>query len=308
VFYDEFTGRARGLGAITWRIWKESAARDAAGGVAFEPVGVGGTIVGPDHIAARVVYGGEKLGLLHTRPHLYGLALLNVEETQVASDYAKVMHLCNVPTPIFVGRNVSGEGAKKTVQMGQGIDIPIGGSASFLEPSGAALGATRTRLLDIQLQMRRQGASTAQGEGGPARTATAEAQDAKARNAKIRRAARSLQDALEGVLADMAAFMGIATKGSVKSGGSVAVTQNFAGVTIDPQYLAVLVQLYKGPDRGLTLEEIRYVVQNGEFSETFDPDDVLELVAEEAARQDQAALDAKAQLDANAGKGAEAAA
>jgi hypothetical protein len=129
VFYDQFTGRALRLGAITWRAWKRKDAQ-ATGATSdahpFEDAGAG-TIVGPTRITARVVYGGEKLGLLHTKPHLYGLAVLNIEETQVESDYASVMHKCNVPTPIFIGRN-QGEG-EKTVQMGQGIDIPVGGDA-----------------------------------------------------------------------------------------------------------------------------------------------------------------------------------
>jgi len=78
--------------------------------------------------------------VLTSKPHLYGLALSNVEETQIESDYANVMHKCNVPTPIFIGRNVN-EGAQ-TTQMGQGIDIPVGGSAMFLEPGGSAIAAT----------------------------------------------------------------------------------------------------------------------------------------------------------------------
>lgn len=297
VFYDEFTGRARGLGAITWRLWKATGEKDASGVQEFEEVGTGGTIVGPEHIAARVVYGGEKMGPMHTAPHLYGLALLNVEETQVKSDYASVMHKCNVPTPVFIGRNTSDTTA--TVQMGHGIDIPVGGDAKMLEPSGTALAATRTRLADIKASMQRHGASTAEGEGGKTMTATEAAQYAKARNAKLRKAARSLQDALEGVLADMAAFMGIAGTNLVKSGGSVAVTQDFSGQTIDPAYLSVLVSVYEKD--GLTLPELRYVVQTGQLPEDFDPNDKMiieQLMANAEARGAQAELERQARLDA----------
>lgn len=287
VFYDELTGRATGLGAITWRAWKE---QKNAAGVLEKTLAGDGTITGPTRIPARVVYGGEKLGLLHSKPHLYGLALSNLEETQVGSDYAVVMHKCNVPTPVFVGRNPNDS---NTVKMGHGIDVPIGGSAIMLEPAGTAIAATRTRLQDIQLRMRRQGASSAQGEGGPALTATAEAQDAKARNAKLRRAARSLQDALEGVLADMAAYMGIASTGAVKSGGSVQVTQDFAGLTLDPAYLTVLVTAYR--EGSLTMEELRAVLQTGKLPETFDADNVVELIVADDARRKQQELERKTQ-------------
>jgi Domain of unknown function (DUF4055) len=293
VFYDEFTGRAKGLGAITWRLWKQGAPNATTGAVEFTPAGEGTITKGPPRIAARVIYGGEKKATLQTRPHLYGFALSSIEETQVKSDYASVMHKCNVPTPIFIGRNQ--QDGEKTVQMGQGIDIPTGGDAKMLEPSGAALTATRERLQDIQLWMRRQGASTAQGETSRVMTATEAAQDAKARNAKLTRAARSEQDALEGVLADMASFMGIAQTGSVRSGGQVTVNQDFANKGVDPAYLTMLVSAYK--EGTLTMEELRFALQTGALPEDFDPEDVTELIAAEIARQDQAALDAKLVAD-----------
>lgn len=294
VFYDEITGRAKGLGEITWRLWEQSDAVNSAGAVEFKEIGTGGTITkGPPRIAARVVYGGEKKATLQTKPHLYGFALSSIEETQVKSDYASVMHKCNVPTPIFIGRNQA-EG-EKTVQMGQGIDIPAGGDAKMLEPSGNALAATRERLLDIQQWMRRQGASTAQGETSRVMTATEAAQDAKARNAKLTRAARSLQDALEGVLADMASFMGISQSGTVRSGGQVTVNQDFANKGVDPAYLTMLVTAYK--EGTLTMEELRFALQTGALPEDFDAEDTTELIAAEIARQDQAALDARLLAD-----------
>ena len=289
VEYDEFTGRARSLGAITWRTWR--ADPDAAAGTGFTPTGEG-AIIGPARIPARVVYGGEKLGFVHTKPHLYGLALANLEETQVKSDYANVMHKTNVPTPIFIGRNSSATQGQ-TLQMGQGIDIPIGGDAKMLEPSGAAIGETRLRLAALRTDMQRQGASTAQGEGGKTLTATEAAQYAKARNAKLRRSARSLQDALEGVLADMAAFLGIATTGAVKSGGSLSVCQDFTGEAIDPAYLTVLVAAYK--EGTLSMEELRAAIHTGKLPDDFKAEDSGALIAAEIARQDQAAADAAAQ-------------
>jgi hypothetical protein len=282
VTYDAITGRATGLGAITWQAWKVVKATDSSV-LSFEPAG-SGTIVGPARIPARVVYGGLKIGTLRSRPHLYGLAQLNIEETQVKSDYANVMHKCNVPTPVFIGRTAAPDGTVPTVQMGQGIDIPLGGDAKMLEPAGNAIEATRSRLQDLGLAMQRQGATSAQGEGGTAISATEAAQIAKARNAKVRRGARSLQDALEGMLADMAAFLGIAEGGAVKSGGSIVVNQNFAGVTLDPQYLAVLVTAYeKGT---LTIEDIRHALQTGRLPETFDAADVLTLLADEIAKRE----------------------
>ena len=286
VEYDTLTGRAPSLGAITWRTWR--ADPDAAGGAGFTPTGEG-AIIGPPRIPAHIVYGGETLGVLHTKPHLYGLALATLEETQVKSDYANVMHKTNVPTPVFIGRT-TGSTQGQTLQMGQGIDIPLGGDAKMLEPSGAAIGETRLRLAALRGDMQRQGASTAQGEGGKTLSATEAAQYAKARNAKLRRSARSLQDALEGVFADMAAFLGIATTGVVKSGGSLHLSQDFTGKAIDPAYLTVLVAAYK--ESTLTMEELRSAIHTGQLPDDFAADDTGALIAAEIARQDQAAAEA----------------
>lgn len=275
VFYDAVTARATGLGAITWRTYRVG--EDGT----IVPVGAG-IVKGPQRIPARVVYGGQKLGLLRTKPHLYGLSLTSEEETQVKSDYAKVMHSCNVPTPVFIGRNVNDASAK--VQMGQGIDIPVGGSAMMLEPSGVALSATRARLLDIQAQMRRQGASMDDATSTSTKTATEAKLYAAQRNAKLARAARSLQDALEGVLADMAAFLGL------PSGGSLTVAASFKETGIDPAYLTVLVEAYK--EGALNIQELRYVISTGKLPEDFDATEVVELLADKAARDDAAADEA----------------
>lgn len=292
VFYDEITGRATGLGAITWRAWKaitttgpESTNTNATQGASsFQAIGEG-TITGPDRICARVVYGGQRTGYLESIPHLMGLAFSNLEETQVSSDYANVMHKCNVPTPVFIGRNTSPDAQGQTVQMGQGIDIPIGGDAKIMEPSGVALNATRTRIEDLRAQMRRQGATSGD-ETGKVMTAIEAKIYAKQRNAKLQRAARSLQDALEGVFADMAAFMGL------PDGGSVAVSQNFSEEGIDPAYLTVLVAAYK--DGALPLDALLFALEKGKLPDDFSAtDSALQLIADEVARQDAADAEAK---------------
>lgn len=299
VTYDETTKRAIGLGAITWRAWEKVGDDIVERGDGFVR-GKGGASL--RRLPVRIVYGGERLGPLHTKPSLIGLAYSNVEETQVKSDYASVMHKTNVPTPIFIGRNMGSESAGKPVQMGQGIDIPLGGDAKMLEPAGTAIEETRLRLQDIRADMRRQGASTAADEGGKTMTATEAAQYAKSRNAKLARAAQSLQDALEGVLADMAEFLGLPQATPTKSGGSVKIHQDFASAPIDWRLFAALVTMWQ--DGGLTLEEIRSVAKTGELPETFDPADkaILEtLMAQTAAKADQAALAAAAQAESQTG-------
>lgn len=287
VFVDEFTGRATGLGAITWQTYQKDKNTDGTVADTFHVTGAG-PVDGPEKIPVRIVYGGERVGVLYSKPHLYGLALSNIKETQVESDYAAVMHKCNVPTPIFIGRQPSSGG--DGVQMGVGIDLPLGASAAMLEPTGAALNATRLRLEDIRAQMRRQGATSGD-ESGKVMTATEAAIYAKQRNAKLSKASRSLQDALEGVLADMAAFMGLSTSGSVKSGGSVDVNKNFSGQQIDPALLTVYVNAYAAG--ALPLDALLYALEKGQLPEDFSAtDSALKLIAADSAASAQMKLDA----------------
>ena len=272
---DEKTQRARSLGAVTWRLFSQGAEGEPP--VEYDS----GTLTRIDHIPVRVVYGGEKLGYMHTRPTFFGLALKNVEEAQVQSDYAAVMHKCNVPTPVFIGRQRPPPGSKETIKMGQGIDIPTGGSAMMLEPAGTAIGATRTRMEDIRASMARHGATS--GEAIKNLTATEASIQAKQRNAKLVRAARSLQDALEGMQADMAAFMGL------KTGGSIQVNMEFSERTLDPQYLRVLLDAYTKD--ALPLEALMFALKNGKLPDDFSEEDAaLRLISEHAATQDATAL------------------
>jgi hypothetical protein len=277
VTYDVVSGRAVGLGAMTWEIWTEE--KDANGQDTYV-LKFNGTIVGPKQLPIRIAYGGEKKATLHSEPHLYPLADTVVELTQVQSDYANVMHKCNVPTAIFIGRPQAAHG--KEVVMGEGMDIPLGGDAKWLEPQGTALASTQARILNLEMQLRRQGAFISEPQG--TMTATEAALYAKQRSAKLVRAARSLQDALEGALQDMGAFM------NIENTGSIEFDLNFGISSVNAQLLAVYVQAYK--EGALPLEALLTALKDGKLSDEFDVEDAaIEMLA---AKDEQDAADAEA--------------
>lgn len=270
VMRDEFD-TAIGLGAISWELYREK--KDPARRGQVELVSVGqGTITGPQQIPVRITYGGPKIDVLESRPHLMQLAYSVWQETQIESDYANVMHKCNVPTPIFIGRGDANNSNKKgtPIKMGNGIDIPVGGDAKILEPSGAALNATRTRLDDLRAQMRRQGAFVHEGNTGM--TATEAAIYARQRNARLVRAARSLKDCGEGILADIAAFV------PGQKGGSMSVAMDFAA-HYDTAFADLCLKAYQAG--ALPLDAVLTVLQTGKLPEEFDAEDIaLRMMAE----------------------------
>jgi len=322
VLYDG-NGTASGLGGITWAVWQPVKDTQAGQGGESFVMTAEGTIEGPERIPLRIFYCGERFGTLHSKPFLYDLAITSLEETQVSSDYAAVMHRCNIPTPVFSGL-VTGE----EVNMSAGVNLPLHGTATYMEPKGTALAATRQRLEDIKLELIRQGAVAQGGDllHGRTMTATEAAQIARQRNARLSSSARNLQDAMEGALDDMADFLGIGAVSTKKrtaqastsnafkgktggkadtEGGSILINQDFAGSPVDPAFMMVVMKAFE--DGVLTRDETRYALQNGELPEDEDPETTAAILDAIAAAKDeaaaQAAADKRAQFDAMAASG-----
>lgn len=274
-------GNATGLGPILWRAWDK--VKDSKGADQFEPAGEG-AIVGPSTIPARIVYGGRRVAFMQSRPHLRGVALTAIEALGVQSDYANVMHKCNVPTPIFVGREQDSGPGKKTVKMGEGIDIPLGGNAFFLEPTGTAIEATTKRLDSLDRRMQRQGATTSDGSA-QALTATEAQLVANSRAAKLRRAAGSTEKGLTAQLEDFAKFMAMDSDRPHAKGGTVTLSDDFAGAVLDAPYLTVLLQAWE--KEAVPLDALLYALEKGRLPDDFSATEtVLRLLAEHEANRE----------------------
>jgi hypothetical protein len=235
-------------------------------------------IRGPRWIPFFPVYGGKKTGVLISLPPLLGLANSNLDHTQVKSDRRYSMHKCAIPIPVFIGRTkTQGEGGKQTVGPSYGIDIGVGGSAMYMEPTGAALAALREELQDIERRMGSQGFDMLRREPGTDQTATASRIENTKGESKLSRAVRSLEDALESMLQAFADFRGLD-----QGGGSVTLMREFADTILTADEIRLLMDL---EDRGeLTLPTLLTEIQKGgRMLQGVDVD------AEVAAVQDQMA-------------------
>lgn len=244
------------LGDITWILYEEREDKKGEYIPSFT-----GQLIGQERIPLQVIYGGRMVDDFVAYPFLYQLALTTIEETQTKSDYATVMHKCNVPTPILIGRPSVAHG--KPIAMGKAIDIPQGGDAKMLEPTGVALDATRQRLQDIQSQLRRQGAVVKGETAQQAMTATEASLYVRQRNARLRTSARSLQDGLENAGADAAVYYGLAREAAP----SIQVLQDFSGAVLDPIYLTLIFNAWQAgllpPDAAL------HALKTGELPDDF---------------------------------------
>jgi hypothetical protein len=214
-------------------------------------------IKGPRWIPFFPVYGGKKVGILLSVPPFLGLAQSNLDHTQVKSDRRYSMHKCAIPIPIFINRvKAQGEGGKAVASPSYGIDIGIGGDARYMEPNGAALGALREELLDIQARMGSQGFDMLKREDVVNQTATAARIENTRGESKLARAVRSLEDALEGALQAFADFRGLKV-----SGGSVTLPQEFSDTIISPEEMRILMDLETRDE--LTLGTLLHEIQKG---------------------------------------------
>jgi hypothetical protein len=227
---------------VAWEVWERI-------GNAPARVTTSGVLDGPTTIPVRIVYGGEDVDILESKPPLLGLAYSNIEHTQVKSDRRYSEHKTALAIPFFVNRAGAGTPNDTIVlSPSRGIDIGAGGTAGYMEPSGNALAALKSDLDDIEKRMASQGLSILQRDSASAETATAFAMQRSREESKLSRAVRSLADALEGTFGHFAEYL----RRDAEAGGSVDLNRDFTRVGLTQTEIEVLSRL---EERGqLTLE------------------------------------------------------
>lgn len=234
---------------------------------------------------------GTEIGPNEYMPPLMDLADLNIEHHNIKTGILSLEDLAFVPTPVRIGARPDADGNYPALALGpsntieapatEGVPTPI----YWLSPPIDALDPGMRSLENTKAEMGAMGASFLTPQ--PVQeTATAKRMDASAERASISSVSRALKDCLE------SAF-GFAGRYIRQPGGSVTLNAEFTGEGIDPAYLAVIVQAYQ--EDGISLEELRYVLQTGQLPETFDPADVVALLAARAAREDQKRIEAEDQ-------------
>jgi Domain of unknown function (DUF4055) len=128
------------------------------------------------------------------------MAKLNLHLWQVESDRWNVMHKCNQPTAVIEDDedrfDSSGNPLNRELTLGPNsfVSVGKGGSAYFMEPSGAALAATKERIDDIKAEMAKMSLDFISGQS--AFTATQSNLDAAGTSSDVQGMALQLNSAL----------------------------------------------------------------------------------------------------------------
>lgn len=174
----------------------------------------------------------NRTGFMTGTPPLAKLAELNVAHWQSASDQRNIVHVARVPILFYAG---AGDGAKLTIGAGSAIfNSDVNAKLTYVEHSGAAIGAGQKDLETLELKMQAMGLQMLIEKSG-GQTATGEIRDDVKENSPLAMAATALQDALEAALGFMAQFAGL----PALAGGSVVVNKDLSigGNRFDLQFL-----------------------------------------------------------------------
>lgn len=241
-------------------IWQTYRKNDKADWVLHDE----GPVSIPD-IAICPVYT-SRTGFMVGLPPMAALAEVNHAHWQSQSDQRNILHFARVP--LLFGAGWSQDAAPLEVGAGRMIvQSAANASLTVVEHSGAAIGAGRDDLKDLEFQMQVLGLELLIPKQS-GQSATGAALDAAKMNAPLSMMAKGLEDALEQAFGFMAAYAGLPRD---TGGGSVEVNKDF-GVTMgaaDAQ--AIIATEAAGMISKPTA--IRELQRRGVLSPEIDPDE-----------------------------------
>jgi hypothetical protein len=203
-------------------------------------------------------------------PPLEDLADLNVSHWQSQSDQRNILHVARVPILFGAGFDETATMVVGANTMARSADPNA--KLTYVEHSGAAIGAGQKDLEQIELQMQAMGLQLLVPK--PGQTATGEARDEAKETSTLSMMAQALQDGLEQALGFMAQFEGL----GADAGGSLLVNQDFGSVKVDGVELNVLMASTSG---GLITHKtyLNELKRRGSLSEDIDVDAEIEALA-----------------------------
>lgn len=184
-----------------------------------------GEMRGVDSIPFVTITCGERIAPMESEPPLRDLADLNVQHWQSASDQRNILHVARVP--ILFGKGFTEEeNADPTVEIGaQRMVVSSSPDADlrYVEHTGAAIGAGRQDLLDLEARMGVLAMEPVLARRPGTITATERSIDASEAQSSLAAWALELQDGLERAFGFAAQWLSL----GADAGGSVVLNDDF---------------------------------------------------------------------------------
>lgn len=230
-------------------------------------------------IPVAICYG-RRLAPLVSKPPLLDLAMVNLAHYSESSDYRIYLHIASRPITCIAG----GDQATNVQAIGPYtlIKHATDGKVYFAETTGAALGAARTDLQDLEAYMSVLGLAMLK-QNTPQKTATEERGDQVRELSELATAARSLHDCIEQALRFQAQYQGL------PSGGSATLGVTDEDLTMTDQEMNSYNAMAGSVLSKKTVREV--LKERGKLPETYSEEEELKRLesegAEAAARQQE---------------------
>lgn len=213
----------------------------------------------------------NRTGFFTGEPMLDDLADINIAHWQSQSDQRNILHYARVP--ILFG---AGMDAKSAITIGATEAVMASDAQAklqWVEHSGAAIGAGRQDLKDLEFQMETFGLQLLTARTN-AQSATGEALDANKETSQLAMTADALQDALEQALQWMGLYGGF--DGNVE----VSVNKDFGVSFMTAQEVTALLAAVK--DGALSRETfVKELIRRGVLRSDLDADEEADRIAED---------------------------
>lgn len=213
----------------------------------------------------------NRTGFFTGEPMLDDLADINIAHWQSQSDQRNILHYARVP--ILFG---AGMDAKAAITIGATEAVmatDANAKLSWVEHSGAAIGAGRQDLKDLEFQMETFGLQLLTARTS-AQSATGEALDANKETSQLAMTADALQDALEQALEWMCVY------GGLEPDVTVTVNKDFGVSFMTAQEVTALLSAVK--DGALSRETfVKELIRRGVLRSDLDPDEEADRIAED---------------------------
>lgn len=228
----------------------------------------------PLTVVPLVPYSVTALTPFASMPPLLDLAKMNFHHYRLYSDYMEVMHKCNLPVPVRKGYMPAGTvdgAALPPVVIGPNtaIDVPADGDFNFAEPSGAAIGATRQALIDLEERMMQESLNFL-GNTGMATATEVQLRSSQSR-ASLSLLAEQKESAVQKIFAIWAEWIG------VEEPGSIQVSRSLMQEKLEAAMVNILSQMQSLGQ--LPLQDLLDILQKGQvIPRTIDIEEIAQRV------------------------------
>lgn len=217
-----------------------------------------------------VFFYGKRSGFGLGEPPLQELAFQNVEHWQSKSDQQNILHVARVPILTIIGA----DDASITVGAASAVKLPQNADMKFIEHSGAAIGAGRDDLKDLEDRMVQAGAEMLVRKAGAPITARQVDGETEGNRCALQRIAEDFEDAMDQCLQYMADWIG------EPDGGSISLHKDFGADGLGEASAKLVVEMGVAgmlSKRTVLVEQKR----RGVLSDDIDVDTELDAVGNE---------------------------